>query len=237
MDGFLLIDKERGMTSFDVIRVLKRKFGIKKLKIGHAGTLDPIATGLMIVAIGKATKLLGRFLGADKVYIGSAKFGAVSDTYDADGKITEMPGVEPVTLDMIKKVVQENFVGKISQMPPKFSAKKVDGQRAYDLARKGEEFTLKPKEIEVYDFKILSFDGMPPVGAGVVEFSVSCSSGTYIRSLVHDLGQALGVGAYMDSLRRIKIGNAKIEDAVRISEFEVESNGLIGLESSSLWNS
>jgi len=231
MDGFLLIDKEKGMTSFDVIRVLKRKFGIKKLKIGHAGTLDPIATGLMIVAIGKATKLLGGFLGANKTYIGSAKFGAVSDTYDADGKITEMSDIAPVSLDLIKKVVQEKFVGKINQMPPKFSAKKVDGKRAYDLARKGEEFTLKPKEIEVYDFKILSFKWPH------VEFSVSGSSGTYIRSLVHDLGQALKVGAYMDSLRRTQIGNAKIADAVRISEFEVESNGLIGLESSSLWNS
>lgn len=231
MDGFLLIDKEKGMTSFDVIRVLKRKFDIKKLKIGHAGTLDPIATGLMIIAIGKATKLLGKFLGADKTYIGSGKFGAVSDTYDADGKITEMPDIEPVSLDLIKKVVQEKLIGKISQMPPKFSAKRVNGERAYDLARKGEEFTLKPKEVEVYDFKILSF-GWPRV-----EFSVSCSSGTYIRSLVHDLGQALGVGAYMDSLRRTQIGNAKIDDAVRISEFEVESNGLIGLESSSLWSS
>jgi tRNA pseudouridine55 synthase len=231
MDGFLLIDKEKGMTSFDVIRVLKRKFGVKKLKIGHAGTLDPIATGLMIIAIGKATKLLGRFLGADKTYIGSAKFGAVSDTYDADGQITEMSGIEPVSLDMIKKVVQENFTGKINQMPPKFSAKKVNGKRAYDLARKGEDFVLKPKEVEIYDFRILSFEWPR------AEFSVSCSSGTYIRSLVHDLGQALGVGAYMDSLRRIQIGRAKIEDAVKISEFEVESNGLIGLESSSLWNS
>lgn len=231
MDGFLLIDKEKGMTSFDVIRVLKRKFNIKKLKIGHSGTLDPIATGLMIIAIGKATKLLGKFLGANKTYIGSGIFGAVSDTYDADGQIAEMPDIVPVFLDVIKKVVQENFTGKISQMPPKFSAKKVNGKRAYDLARKGEEFTLKPKEVEVYDFKIVSFDWPR------VEFSVSCSSGTYIRSLVHDLGQALKVGAYMDSLRRVQIGNAKIDDAVRISEFEVESNGLIGLESSSLWNS
>jgi len=211
MDGFLLIDKDKGMTSFDVIRVLKRRFNVKGLKIGHSGTLDPVATGLMIIAVGKATKMLGKFLGADKTYIGTAKFGAVSDTYDSDGKVTETSNVAPISSDVIKKVIQESFVGKILQTPPKFSAKKVDGVRAYDLARKGAEFTLKPKEVEIYSFDILSFKWP------YLEFSVGCSSGTYIRSLVHDLGQKLGVGAYMDSLRRTRIGKSfAVEDAIKV---------------------
>jgi tRNA pseudouridine55 synthase len=212
MDGFLLIDKEKGMTSFDVIRVLKRRFNIKKLKIGHSGTLDPVATGLMIIAVGKATKMLGKFLGADKTYIGTAKFGAVSDTYDSDGKITEMSDIAPISLDAIKKIVQENFTGKIKQMPPKFSAKKVNGVRAYDLAREGKEFILEAKEVEVYSFEISSFKWP------YMEFSVKCSSGTYIRSLVHDLGQKLGVGAYMDSLRRTAIADYSVDDAIKADD-------------------
>jgi tRNA pseudouridine55 synthase len=212
MDGFLLIDKEKGMTSFDVIRVLKRRFNIKKLKIGHSGTLDPVATGLMIIAVGKATKMLGKFLGADKTYIGTAKFGAVSDTYDSDGKITEMSDIAPISLDVIKKIVQENFTGKIKQMPPKFSAKKVNGVRAYDLAREGKEFILEAKEVEVYSFEISSFKWP------YMEFSVKCSSGTYIRSLVHDLGQKLGVGAYMDSLRRTAIADYSVDDAIKADD-------------------
>jgi tRNA pseudouridine55 synthase len=212
MDGFLLIDKEKGMTSFDVIRVLKRRFNIKKLKIGHSGTLDPVATGLMIIAVGKATKMLGKFLGADKTYIGTAKFGAVSDTYDSDGKITEMSGISPISLDVIKKIVQEDFTGKIKQMPPKFSAKKVNGVRAYDLAREGKEFILEAKEVEDYSFEISSFKWP------YMEFSVKCSSGTYIRSLVHDLGQKLGVGAYMDSLRRTAIADYSVDDAIKADD-------------------
>jgi tRNA pseudouridine55 synthase len=212
MDGFLLIDKEKGMTSFDVIRVLKRRFNIKKLKIGHSGTLDPVATGLMIIAVGKATKILGKFLGADKTYVGTAKFGAVSDTYDSDGEITEMSDIAPISLDVIKKIVQENFTGKIKQMPPKFSAKKVNGVRAYDLAREGKEFILEAKEVKVYSFEISSFKWP------YMEFSVKCSSGTYIRSLVHDLGQKLGVGAYMDSLRRTTIADYSVDDAIKADD-------------------
>jgi len=145
MDGFLFIDKEKGVTSFDVIRQLKRTGLIGKKKIGHAGTLDPIATGLMIIALGEATKLLEFLIGADKVYRTSCEFGSVSDTYDADGEVVSYlddlgAKVEDVSREEIEKKFEDHFLGKISQVPPKYSAKKVDGKRAYDLARAGKDF-------------------------------------------------------------------------------------------------
>ena len=210
MDGFLFIDKEKGSTSFDVIRALKRKIreadpGVsKKFKIGHCGTLDPIATGLMIVALGEACKLLEFLLGADKVYRAQCEFGAISDTYDADGQVEKVAGVESVSpgvsLDVIKKVVQEGFVGEIEQMPPKFSAKKINGKRACDLVREGKEVKLKPKKVQIYNVDFVSYEWP------LLEFEMSCGSGTYVRSVVHDLGQELKVGAYMTALRRTEIG-------------------------------
>jgi tRNA pseudouridine55 synthase len=223
MNGFLFIDKEKGETSFDVIRSLKRVLKLPRgYKIGHCGTLDPIATGLIIVALGEATKLLEFLFGADKVYVAECEFGAVSDTYDADGKVEKVAGASPVELDVIKKVVQEKFVGEILQMPPKFSAKKVNGKRAYDLAREGKEFKLDPKKVNVYDVSFMSFEWPR------MSFEVSCGSGTYVRSLVHDLGQELEVGAYMTELRRTEIGfldegksrGISIEEAVKVSELE-----------------
>lgn len=225
MHGFLFIDKEKGMTSFDVIRILKRKLP-KKYKIGHCGTLDPIATGLMIVAIGEATKLLEFLLGADKVYMAQCEFGAVSDTYDADGEVKKMAKAKPVTLDMIKKVVQQKFNGEISQMPPRFSAKKINGKRACDLARQGKEFELKEKKVSIYNFDYISFQWP------FLEFEMACSSGTYVRSLVHDLGQELKVGAYMTSLRRTEIGflegglnrGFSVDEAIRADDVDFETN-------------
>jgi len=205
-DRFLFIDKEKGKTSFDVVRDVKKALSMKK--VGHAGTLDPMATGLMIVATGEATKLLEFLLHYDKVYEGDLRFGATSDTYDAEGSITEFNSDAAFmsSLSVIKKIVQERFIGKISQVPPKFSAKKVNGKRAYDLARKGEDFTLQAKEVNVYGFEILSFVWPD------LKFRISCGSGTYIRSLVHDLGQALSCGAYMTSLRRVSIGRFSLAD-------------------------
>lgn len=203
MDGFLFIDKQKGNSSFDVVRGLKKRFS--GCKIGHAGTLDPIATGLLIVAVGDATRLLEYVLGQRKTYRCVCEFGAVSDTYDAEGKVEIVADSRPVALAAIKKVIQEGFSGKILQMPPKFSAKKVGGKRAYDLARAGKEFSLSPKKISIYGFDVVSFKWPR------FEFEVSCSSGTYIRSIVHDLGQALGVGAYMTELRRLSIGKVGVE--------------------------
>jgi tRNA pseudouridine55 synthase len=237
MNGFLFIDKGKGCTSFDVIRALKKKLrvsfpGLKKnFKIGHCGTLDPIGTGLMIIALGEASKLLEFLLGADKVYRAECEFGAVSDTYDADGKVEKMAEAKPVLVDEIKKIVQRDFDGKISQLPPKFSAKKIGGKRACDLAREGKEVKLKPKEVEIYDFSFVSFEWPK------MEFEVSCGSGTYVRSLVHDLGQSLGVGAYMTALRRLEIGffdggvnrGFSVDDALTVDEidFEDESKGFL----------
>ena len=254
MDGFLFIDKEKGMTSFDVIRILKRKFkagGVgfvvadsmswsyeglnakvcnlwsagssEAVKIGHSGTLDPIATGLLVVGIGEATKLLEFLLGMDKTYEAEAFFGKISDTFDADGKIEDMVGIEPISLNVIKKVVQEKFIGEIEQFPPKFSAKKIGGKRAYDLARSGEEFSLKSSKITIHDFKIISF-GWP-----ILRFVVTGGSGMYVRSLIHDLGQVLGCGAYMSGLRRMKIGEFLVEDAVKVDDAD-QKHGFFPIE-------
>ncbi|MBT3705122.1 tRNA pseudouridine(55) synthase TruB [Candidatus Peregrinibacteria bacterium] len=222
MDGFLFIDKEKGITSFDVIRQLKRTGLIGKKKIGHAGTLDPIATGLMIIALGEGTKLLEFLIGADKVYRASCKFGEVSDTYDGDGEVVPYSEsyVKEISREKVEKVFEDNFLGKISQIPPKYSAKKIDGKRAYDLAREGKEFEMKAREVNMYDFKIISFDWP------LFEFEISCSSGTYVRSIVHDLGQMLECGAYMTDLRRTEIGflaggksrGISVDDAVKVGE-------------------
>ncbi|MFA4891340.1 MAG: tRNA pseudouridine(55) synthase TruB [Candidatus Gracilibacteria bacterium] len=239
MDGFLFIDKEKGDTSFDVIRALKPKIREafpnlgKKYKIGHCGTLDPIATGLMIVALGEATKFLEFLIGADKVYRAECEFGAVSDTYDGDGKIEKTSNsrsnsrsgseVKLIKLSEIKKIVKKKFVGEIEQMPPKYSAKKVGGKRACDLMREGKEFELKAKKVSVYDFVFISFEWPR------MQFELSCSSGTYVRSLVHDLGQELLCGAYMTALRRTEIGfldggkskGFSVDDALKVDDVEV----------------
>lgn len=221
MDGFVLIDKEKGVSSFFVVRVLRRIFGVRR--VGHGGTLDPLATGLLVVGVGKATKSLNQFLGCDKEYKVTAFFGSVSETYDEEGPISEfLPSSEKKKLEdlfeedcqPIKDVIKKHFTGEILQMPPKFSALKVGGKRAYDLARKGLEVKLEPRKIFVQDFKILKND-FPRIS-----FRIKCGSGTYIRSLIHDLGQVLGVGAYVERLRRTKIGNLSVDDALKIEEVE-----------------
>ena len=217
LDKILFIDKEKGKTSFDVVRDVRKSLNVRK--VGHAGTLDPMATGLMIVAIGEATKLLEFLLHEDKVYEGELKFGFVSDTYDALGNISEFsyPDKEflnekspiPPSLSLIKKIVHERFCGKISQIPPKFSAKKINGERAYNLARKGIDFSVNASDVFINSFDILSYDWP------FMNFRIDCSSGTYIRSIVNDLGVGLSCGAYMTSLRRISIGRFLI-DSVRL---------------------
>jgi len=197
MNGFLLIDKNKGETSFDVVKRVRKEFGVKK--VGHAGTLDPLATGLMIVAVGEATKLLEYLLKKDKVYEVKAKFGYESDTYDAEGEISEIDTATALDKKSVQEVVEKSFIGEIDQVPPKYSALKVEGKRAYKLAREGKEFVIKKRKVKVVKFEILDFN-YPEV-----DFKVECSSGTYIRSLVHDLGREMGVGAYVQELRRTKI--------------------------------
>lgn len=201
----LLIDKPKGITSFDVIRRLRRKLGVRKM--GHAGTLDPLATGLLIIAVGKATKELSRYMGLPKKYEVLIEFGKVSTTYDADGKLTEMP-MENVARNEFENALK-NFIGEINQIPPAFSAIHVNGQRAHDLARKGIKVEMAPRKVQIHGIKILDFSWP------LISLEVSCGKGTYIRSLAHDIGQMLGCGGYVKELRRTAIGDFQVEDAMR----------------------
>lgn len=216
MRGFLLVDKEKGVTSFDVVKKIRRlilgRLGIKKekIKVGHAGTLDPLATGLLIIAIGEGTKLLEFFIGCEKEYEVKAKLGFVSDTFDADGKIEKfIEEKKEIGKSEIEKLIKENFLGEITQVPPRYSALKIKGKKAYELARKGEEFEIKERKIKIIKIKIKKMKWP------TLEMKVVCSSGTYIRSLVHDIGQELGCGAYVEELRRTKINNFDVKNAIK----------------------
>lgn len=205
MDELILIDKEKGMTSFDVVRRVKRITGIKK--VGHGGTLDPLATGLLIIGVGKGTKLLNNFLKCDKEYEVEAKFGFISDSYDADGRISEGNSLSKFTKKEVSDVIKENFLGEIEQFPPKYSALKIGGKRACDIMRRGGDVNLASRKIKIHEFKISSFK-WPKVA-----FLIKCGSGTYVRSLVHDLGQKLGCGAYVTELRRTKVGEYSVKNS------------------------
>ncbi len=212
--GFMLINKPVGPTSHDIIDQLRQITGIKK--IGHAGTLDPMAGGLLLVAIGReATKKINQFVKLDKKYQATLFLGAVSDTYDKEGKIkTTWPDNKPKpSLTAIKKAAQ-SFVGRGEQIPPMFSAKKIGGQKLYQLARAGKTVKRQPIKIEIYSLKILSYRWPH------LTITVHCSSGTYIRTLAHDLGQRLGCGAYLTSLTRTAIGPFRLKQAITINELK-----------------
>ncbi|MEK7545394.1 MAG: tRNA pseudouridine(55) synthase TruB [Patescibacteria group bacterium] len=213
----LLIDKDRGMSSFDVIRILKKKFP-RGTKIGHSGTLDPLATGLLVIGLGKGTKRLAEFLKLPKRYVAEATFGMTSLTYDAQGPFTTVVSesdllLSPISVSVVETVILENFLGEISQTPPDFSAVHVNGERAYEIARRGEKVVLEPRKVT-----ITSCDVVSCIWPKLV-LDVRCSSGTYIRSLVHDLGAKLGCGAYMSNLRRVSVGDYHVDNAHKISEF------------------
>jgi tRNA pseudouridine55 synthase len=204
-DGVVLVDKKAGITSHDVVETFRRRAKIKK--VGHTGTLDPMATGLLVLCVGKATRLQAYLMGMEKTYEGTIQFGWATDSYDATGT----PAGEPVErsiedIDLTPHIGR--FLGEIEQMPPAFSAKKVDGVRAYELARKGEEVKLTPKRVTVYEFEIVRVQG------STAQFRVRSSAGTYMRSLAHDLGAAIGIPAHLKELRRTAIGNFKIEQAL-----------------------
>ncbi|HMS50565.1 MAG TPA: tRNA pseudouridine(55) synthase TruB [Candidatus Saccharibacteria bacterium] len=208
MDEVLLIDKPKTWTSFDVVAKIRSKLRQEtgqKVKVGHAGTLDPLATGLLIILVGAATKRQDEFMKLDKVYEVSMKLGQTSTTADEEGEKTYVSDEKP-TVTEIKKSV-ERFVGDIEQVPPIYSAIKVNGQRAYKLARQGKTLELEPRKVTIYSIDNLEYD-YPNV-----TFSAHVSSGTYIRSLVQDIGQKLGVGAYMTDLRRVRIGDYSIDNA------------------------
>lgn len=209
-NGFLLVNKPEGWTSHDVVGYLRRVTKVKR--IGHAGTLDPFATGLLIVAIGREnTKRLFEFQGLDKTYIATLQLGATSDTFDKTGVITELSDSQ-VSLEKIQSVLQ-SFIGAQNQLPPMYSAKKVNGKKLYKLARKGIEVERKPHHITIHTLELLE------VTFPLVKIQVRCSTGTYIRTLVHDIGQKLEVGAYCEALERIAIGDYTLDKATDIKEF------------------
>jgi tRNA pseudouridine55 synthase len=205
VDGVLLVDKKTGITSHDVVEKFRRRSKIKK--VGHTGTLDPLATGLLVLCIGKVTRLQAYLMGMEKTYEGTIQFGWATDSYDSSG-VPASEAVEKNVEDIDFAPLVARFRGEIDQMPPAFSAKKIDGVRAYELARKGEEVKLKTKRVTVYEFTVLAVEGSR------LRFRVRSSAGTYVRSLAHDLGQAAGVPAHLSSLRRTVIGNFLIQDAI-----------------------
>lgn len=205
----LLINKPLDWTSFDVVKKVRNTIRVKK--VGHAGTLDPLATGLLILCTGKFTKRIDEIQGQEKEYTGIIRLGETTPSYDRETEVTETKDISHLTEDEIKAAAQ-TFVGTIDQIPPIYSAVQIDGKRAYDLARKGKDVELKSRSVTIQAFDITSINGPE------VTFKVICSKGTYIRSLAHDLGQKLGVGGHLSKLERTRIGEYKLEDALTIED-------------------
>jgi len=219
----ILVDKPLHWTSFDAVKKvrykLQHKLGIKKIKVGHAGTLDPLATGLVIISIGPATKKINTCLELPKTYQAEFYFGATTPSYDLETEIDNTYGTDNVSQTSLE-VAAAAFTGQQQQYPPIFSAKWHNGARAYEHARKGEKIDLKPSTIEVHEFKLTNYEH--PVAA----FEISCSKGTYIRSLANDLGRYMQSGAYLKSLRRTHIGTYSVEKALKIEEIEKKIENL-----------
>ena len=206
----LLINKPLHWTSFDVVKKIRNTIGIKK--VGHAGTLDPLATGLLIICTGKFTKKISEYMAQEKEYTGTFTLGAITPTYDLESKPGNIKSIENISQEKINAAAQK-FIGEIRQIPPAHSAIKLDGKRVYEMARKGQEVKLEPRKVFVKQFEITQIS-LPVVG-----FRVVCSTGTYIRSLANDFGNELGCGAYLSSLCRTRIGNFRLEEALDITQF------------------
>ena len=212
----ILIDKDINWTSFDVVskirNFIKKKFNLKKIKVGHTGTLDPLATGLLIICYGKMTKEIDSFIGLDKSYSGKMIIGSSTPSYDLETKPNVFYQTDHINEKLIYEKAQE-FVGEIMQKPPIFSAVKKNGVRSYKLARKGEQVNLEKRKITIRDFKITE------INFPELSFEVDCSKGTYIRSLINDFGKALKSGAHLTELRRTKIGEFSVDDSLKIMDF------------------
>ena len=213
LSGILLINKPKGMTSHDVVDFARKRLGIRK--IGHAGTLDPMATGLLILLVGQATKLSNRFSGLDKAYEATMQLGKITSTGDAEGEVIEEREVK-VTEEDVREVFG-NFIGEIEQIPPMVSAIRHKGKRLYELARKGVVVERKPRKVKIYELEIKRIE-IPEI-----EFFVSCSKGTYIRKLCEDIGEALGCGAYQSRLHRVRIGDFSVDEAISLDEINESS--------------
>jgi tRNA pseudouridine55 synthase len=209
--GILLVDKPKGITSHDVVAKMRRVFQMKK--IGHAGTLDPMATGLLLILIGKATKVSQYLMSLDKEYVGTIKLGEVTDSQDADGEIMMKKPVPDLTKADVAKVMQD-FLGDQYQLPPMFSAKKINGQKLYQLARKGKEVAREPRIIHISRYEITKFE-LPEIS-----FIVRSSKGAYIRTLAHDLGDRLGCGGHLSELQRTAVGQFRVENSDTVEAIE-----------------
>ena len=219
----LLVDKPFKWTSFSVVNkmryLISHKLGIKKIKVGHAGTLDPLATGLLIICIGKKTKEIESFTGQQKVYTGTFTLGSTTPSFDLETEVDASFETDHIDEELIRKTA-ESFLGEQIQTPPIFSAKKIDGKRAYLSARKGEEIKMRPNPITIYRFEITDVKGLD------VHFLIDASKGTYIRSIANDFGKRLNSGAHLSSLVRTQSGDFKLENALNLEEFESQLKAL-----------
>jgi tRNA pseudouridine55 synthase len=211
VSGVLVVDKPVGLTSHDVVQIIRRGTGIRRA--GHTGTLDPRASGVMVVLIGPAVRLSEYVSASDKRYQATLRLGASTNTYDAEGQVTSYANISSISEEYFEDLLK-NFVGEIEQVPPPYSAVKVKGRKAYEMARKGEKVELKPRKINVYSLELLEW--APPEAV----LDVYCSSGTYVRSLAHDLGNELGTGSHLIGLRRTKSGQFTLRDAVPLRQLQ-----------------
>lgn len=213
--AILLVDKPKNWSSFDVVRRIKSKFhrlDKTKLKIGHAGTLDPLATGLLVICTGKKTKVIESFLNDDKAYSGIIEIGATTPSFDLETEVDQTFNITAISEEMIHACAK-SFLGEITQYPPIFSAVKIDGKRAYEMARQGKEVEVRPRNVQIKDFSITKIEG------NEISFFVTCSKGTYIRSLASDFGKKLNNGAYLKLLKRERSGEFDIKDAYQMDDF------------------
>ena len=212
----LLIDKPIGWSSFQVVNKIrwhiKKNFNLKKIKVGHTGTLDPLATGLLLICTGKMTKEIESFQAQEKVYTGTLKLGSTTPSFDLETEINQQFPIDHIN-ENILHTTSKKFLGEIEQYPPIYSAIKKDGKRLYEYARKGEKVEIKARKVYIQSFNVTSFKNQD------VDFEIHCSKGTYIRSLVNDFGKTLNSGAHLLSLRRTKIGNFSVDNALKIEEF------------------
>lgn len=212
----ILVDKPLNWTSFDVVNkvryTLKKKLELKKIKVGHAGTLDPLATGLLVLCSGKKTKIINQFIQEDKSYDGIIQLGATTPSYDLETSIDQTFPTAHINEELVEKI-RLHFLNATTQVPPIFSAKRINGRRAYDYARNNETIKLEPNVIKIYELKLELFD------QNQLKFEIRCSKGTYIRSLARDIGEALKSGAHLSKLRRTKSGDFLIKDAKSIEDW------------------
>ena len=208
-DGALVIDKPKGRTSHDVVDAVRHLAGMRQ--VGHLGTLDPLATGVLVVLLGRATRLVQFYSGRRKRYSAGFRFGFATNTFDSDGE-AEGPDAPPVLDRSVLERFAAERVGRFEQMPPSFSAKKIHGRPAYELARKKQVVELKPVEVEVFEYKLIEIDGH------IARFVIECSSGTYIRALAHEMGQKLGCGAHLAEITRLAVGEFSLEQAIKLEE-------------------